>query len=136
VSTINVHRWDDPVVDGHPMAMPARSDAAETYWLPIIGPTALLCARRLVSWLDAEESIVVGLDVLAAMLGVAAGTLADSRNAPLPRTLRRLQQYGLARRTGDSPDLWVRRMWAPLTQAQVRRLPEALALAYAGAVAR
>ena len=128
--TLNVHRWDDPVVDSHPMAMGARSVAAETYWLPLIGPTPLLCARRLVSWLDIESSIVVGLDVLARMLGVHVEGLARSSKAPLPRTLRRLCQFGLARRGVDSPDLWVRRMWAPLTEAQVGRLPEALASSY------
>jgi hypothetical protein len=133
--TLVVRRWDDDVVDSHPQAMSARSVAAETYWLPIIGPTTLLCARRLVSWLDAEETVVVGLDVLAAMLGVGLRSLADAggrmgRSAPLPSALRRLCHYGLAHRSDTSPDLWVRRIWAPLTEAQVRRLPESLALTY------
>lgn len=131
LGTLVVRRWDDAVVDSHPMSMPARSDAAETYWLPIIGPTSLLCARRLVSWLDKETSIVVGLDVLAGMLGLGVQT-GRGRSAPLPRSLNRLCAFGLAQwvAAGDALDLRVRRTWAPLTQVQIRRLPEALALAY------
>ena len=45
---IPVSRLDDPVVEaiGHD----ADSDYAETYWLPVIGPSALWALRRLSAW--------------------------------------------------------------------------------------
>lgn len=124
--TLTVHRWVDPMVETHPRAMPARSDAAEFYWLPLIGPTSLLCARRLVSWLEQDAPIVVGLDVLAQMLGVTNA----GKHSVLPRTLNRLCGFGLARWRVLDAELDVRTVWAPLTERQVARLPELLVAMY------
>lgn len=123
--TLDVHRWTDPFVETHQHAMPAGDIDAELYWLPIIGPTAFLVGRRLAHWLDGTEIIVVGLDVLAKMLGVGNG---DRVGAALPRAMNRLVGFNLAR--WQRGDLGLRTTWPPLTARQFDRLPEALQLMY------
>ena len=133
--TLAVHRWTDPLVDTHPRSMPVRSDEAELYWLPLIGPTQLLCARRLVMWLDRDSSIIVGLGPLTAMLGLHDRC---GRNAPLPKAFNRLVRFKLAKwlpsTTGGAFDLALRCTWAPLSERQIDRLPELLAATYRAAL--
>ena len=47
---LKVIRMTDPVIDelGHDV----RSAYVETYWLPILGPTAIWATRRMADWLD------------------------------------------------------------------------------------
>lgn len=126
--TLSVRPWVDKVVEDHPRSMFALSDEAELYWLPFVGPTALLCGRRLVAWLDESPAIVVGIEALGSMLGVRAG----GKNSCLPRALDRLCRFNLARwQVGDSDvELLIRRTWGPLTERQVARLPAMLAALY------
>src|SRR5205814_2850739 len=44
--------WPDPVVErfGHA----PRSVYVETYWLPVLGPSATCAMRRLTAWLEVE----------------------------------------------------------------------------------
>jgi hypothetical protein len=115
----------DPVVeDGghHP-----RSQYVETFYLAILGPSALVAARRLAAWLDASpDGFTVPLAVLARQLGLGTGT---ARNAPLPKTLARLAGFGLAAVVDGTYAL--RLAFPPLTPRQVRRLPLHLATAHA-----
>lgn len=119
--TMRVEPWVDPLVDqlGHD----PRSPYCETFWLPVIGPSALWCGRRLVAWLDVDpDGTIVEVAALARQLGLGDGM---GRHAPLPRTLNRLCDFGLARRNGDG-SLQLRRRWPTLPAARVRRLPDVL----------
>ncbi len=118
---LTVVPWPDAIVErfGHA----PRSVYVETYWLPILGPSATWAMRRLIAWLDAEPD---GYELPLAELGRALGLGSGSgRNAAVTRTLSRLITFGMATPLGDA--LAVRRMLAPLTRRQVRMLPDALA---------
>lgn len=125
-TTILVRPWVDPVVDEHPLSMPVLSLDAELYWLPAIGPTAYLCARRLVGMTGralVAEPAEVELDRLAASLGVGTRGV-EGHNAPIVRTIKRLCRFGFA--VLDAQGLAVRCVWPPLTERQIDRLPESL----------
>jgi len=71
----------------------------ERCWLPVIGPAATLCVRRLGAELDAHpEGTALDLANLARDLGLREHLNAS---APLNRTLRRLSDFGLARFAGN-----------------------------------
>ena len=113
--------WHDAVVENFGHA--PRSTYVETYWLPILGPSATWAMRRLTAWLDAApEGYDLPLSDFGRELGLGAGT---GRNAAVVRTLARLVTFGMATPLGDA--LAVRVMLAPLTQRQLRQLPDALA---------
>ena len=113
--------WDDPVVEN--LGHAPRSVYVETYWLPVLGPSATWAMRRLTAWLDAApDGYDVPLAELGRELGLGAGT---GRNAAVIRTLSRLVAFGMATPLGDA--LAVRRMLAPLTRRQVQSLPGPLA---------
>jgi hypothetical protein len=116
-----VAAWRDPVVEqiGHA----PRSIYVETYWLPILGPSATWAMRRLTAWLDAEPfGYELSLAEFGRELGLGAGT---GRNAIVIRTLSRLVAFGMATPFGDA--LAVRQMLAPLTRRQIQSLPAVLA---------
>ncbi len=113
--------WADPVVErfGHA----PRSVYVETYWLPILGPSATWAMRRLTAWLEVEpDGYDVPLAGLSRELGLGPGT---GRSATLTRTLSRLVAFGMATPFGEA--LAVRRMMPPLTRRQVQSLPANLA---------
>jgi hypothetical protein len=117
---LHVHHWPDPVIDhlGHD----PRSWYTERFWLPILGPTATWLLRRFADGLDARpEGFDVETEAWAKSLGLGGGT---GRNAPFPRTVLRLCQFGAA--TRHARGLAVRRRLAPLAAHQVARLPEDL----------
>jgi hypothetical protein len=121
---LHVIPFRDPLVEhgGHD----PRSQYVETFYLAILGPSALVAARRLAVWLDASpDGFTIPLAVLARQLGLGTGT---ARNAPLPKTLARLVGFGLAAVIDDAYAL--RRAFPPLTPRQVRRLPVHLATAH------
>jgi hypothetical protein len=123
-----VVRWEDPVVEalGHDV----RSLYAETFWLPVIGPSALWMLRRL-SGLDGVE---VGLTVLSRELGLGASY---ARHAPVTRTVARLICFGLAAPVPwpEGDHLAVRVALPPLTRRQLARLPDHLQLRHREAMA-
>ncbi len=107
----------DPVVDG--LGHSAESTYSETYWLPVIGPTALWALRRLNRWLEgAPRGYPLALAPLARELGLGGGT---GRSSPVVRSLARLVCFGLAEVRGGQ--LMVRRRVPPLAHRHVRRLP-------------
>src|SRR5258708_1643665 len=86
-----VVQWHDIVVErfGHA----PRSVYAETYWLPVLGPSATWAMRRLTAWLHAEPAgYSVSLSDLGRELGLGAGT---GKNAAVIRTLARLVAFGM-----------------------------------------
>ncbi|MEW6477656.1 MAG: hypothetical protein AB1679_35875 [Actinomycetota bacterium] len=106
----------DPVVEavGHG----PRSGYVEAFWLPVLGPSAVVAARHLSARLEGSpEGVTVSLTVLARQLGLGAGT---GRNAPVIKSLARLTVFGLARSEGDVFAL--RLAFPPLARRHLRRL--------------
>ena len=117
---IHVTAWPDPVIDrlGHD----PRSAYAESFWLPIIGPSTYLLLRRLATGLDEHpDGFDLGLLDGASALGL--GTR-GGRNAPFIRAIARSIQFKLCRY--DHETLAVRRRLAPLTRHQAARLTASL----------
>ncbi len=115
--TLWVECWVDPVVDqlGHD----PRSDYVEIFWLPILGPSCTLAARRMASWLELEPGgyeLPLGPFARSLGLGEAAG-----RHAPVNRTLARLIDFGMASLGGGTFAL--RRSFPPLAARHLSRLP-------------
>ena len=113
----------DPVIEsvGHE----TRSTYAETYWLPVIGPSALWALRRLSAWVEADPTgVEVALPDLAHELGLGGGT---GRNAPLVRTLARLVVFQLAAIDESRDAVAVLRLVPPLARRHLQRLPDHLA---------
>ena len=118
---IRVTPWPDPVLDvlGHD----PRSWYAETFWLPTLGPTALLLMRHLA---DRFERTPDGVELPVADTSAALGLGArDGKTSPLLRSLGRLRQFELAC-TADEMTISVRRALPPVHRRHVRRLPAAL----------
>lgn len=94
----------------------------EFFWLPIIGPSALLTARRLVTMADTGPA-TVPLDELAGALGLGRR---HEPGSPVVRTLVRLVYFDLAAVGGDTT-FYVRRALGPLPARFRERLPASLA---------
>jgi hypothetical protein len=119
--TIRVTPWPDPVVDqvGHD----PRSSYAETFWLPVVGPSTFLLLRRLVAGFDEHPGgYDMGLLDGAQALGLGAK---GGRNAPFVRAIARSVQFKICGHH-EPGTLTVRRRLAPLTRHQVSRLAPAL----------
>ena len=118
---IRVTPWPDPVLDviGHD----PRSWYAETFWLPTLGPTALLLLRHLADRFEVDPGgIELPVADTAAALGLGPR---DGQHSPLMRSLVRLQQFELACRETEV-SIAVRRTLPPVHRRHVRRLPAAL----------
>ena len=88
-AAIRVMPWPDPVLDavGHD----PRSWYVETFWLPTLGPTALLLLRHLA---DRFESHPKGIQLQVADTAAALGLgPREGQSSPLVRSLTRLQQF-------------------------------------------
>jgi hypothetical protein len=118
---VRITPWPDPVLDA--LGHDARSWYVETFWLPTLGPTALLLLRHLADRFEEEpEGLVLPIADTAAALGLGPR---DGTQSPLVRTLHRLQQFDLA--LVEAPDaIAVRRTLPPVHRRHVRRLPVAL----------
>lgn len=115
-----VRPWRDPVIDS--LGYDARHVYVETYWLPVLGPSAVLAARRLADLLDRHPAgVSLDLVELGASLGVGTGT---GRHTQINRTLNRLVDFHLARISGD--ELEVHTTFPPLPLRLRRRLPLSL----------
>ena len=107
----------DPLVERY--GFDARSPYAETYWLGVVGPSAMWALRRLTAWLAAEPAgFELPLGPLGRELGLGVGV---GRHAPLVRSLARLVVFDLARITDVA--LAVRCTVPPLAQRHLTRLP-------------
>jgi hypothetical protein len=94
---IEIRKWVDPVNDQ--CGFDARHVYVETYWLPILGPSTVLAARRIADQLDRQPAgVSIDLVEFGASLGIGAGT---GRNTQINRTLGRLVDFGMARISGD-----------------------------------
>lgn len=112
---------NDPVIDS--IGFDVRSAYVETYWLAVLGPSAVVALRRLADWLeDRPSGIEISLEDLARTFGLGPGT---GRHAAIVRTLDRLAQFRIAGIIGDH--YAVRRMLPTLSPGYQRRLPRYLA---------
>ena len=121
IPTIAVEAWPDPVIDelGHD----PRSAYVERFWLPVLGPSTVWFLRRVADQLDQQpEGFELDLVETARSLGVG---MRGGRNSPMLKTVERSCRFGAARMHGPT-GIAVRRRLAPLTRAQVERLPEPL----------
>jgi hypothetical protein len=120
--TIHIQPWPDPVIDtlGHD----PRTPYPERFWLPTLGPTALLLLRHIADRFDrCPQGFTLCLAETSRCLGLGER---DGRSSPLARSLGRLVQFDLAANDDDGAALAVRRHVPPINRRHVRRLPPSL----------
>jgi hypothetical protein len=110
--------WEDELDAG----FDPTSSYVETYWLPILGPSATWALRRIAGWLRKAPAsgVWVPVEPLARSLGLGASA---ARNAPVRRALGRLVDFRMARIDEDRDVLVVRTVIPPLGPHAIRRLP-------------
>ena len=126
-ATLTIKPWADPVIDtlGHD----PRSRYAETFWLPTLGPTALLLLRHLADRFDRNpDGIELALADTSSALGLGQR---EGTSSPIVRTLRRLEQFDLACEDPHSDMVAVRRNVPPINPRHLRRLPHDVQAAHA-----
>jgi len=125
-ATLTIQPWPDPMLDtiGHD----PRSVYVERFWLPTLGPTALLLLRHLAHRFD-EQPGGVELAVADASQALGLGHR-EGNSSPLVRSLTRLAQFDLACDDGRGT-VAVRRNLPPVSPRHVRRLPLELQVAHA-----
>ncbi len=122
---LRVSAWDDPVVDN--LGHDPRSLYVERYWLGVLGPSTVWFIRRVADHLDREPAgFTMPLHQWARELGIG---MRQGKRSPFMRSIDRACQFGLARQLSDT-ELAVRRHMPPLTQGQLKRLPEPLQQAH------
>lgn len=120
-ATLTIKPWTDPLLDtlGHD----PRSTYVEKFWLPTLGPSAVLLLRHLATKFDEHPS---GLELPIADTSQALGLgQRDGNSSPIVRTLSRLGQFDLACDDGRGT-VAVRRNLPPINPRHVRRLPTEL----------
>jgi len=119
--TIRILPWSDPVVDtlGHD----PRAPYPERFWLPTLGPTALLLLRPLARRFDGSPG-GFNLDLAETSRCLGLGER-QGRNSPMARSLGRIVQFDLAAEQGDGV-LAVRRYVPPVNRRHIRRLPPSM----------
>jgi hypothetical protein len=126
-ASLTIRPWADPIIDtlGHD----PRSRYAETFWLPTLGPTALLLLRHLADRFDRNpEGVELALADTSCALGLGQR---EGPSSPIVRTLRRLEQFDLACQDPHSDTVAVRRNVPPINPRHLRRLPRDVQLAHA-----
>jgi hypothetical protein len=124
-ASLVVRPWLDPLIDtlGHD----PRSLYVETFWLPTLGPTALLLLRHLAAQFDrCPEGLTLPLAGTSQALGLGCR---EGTSSPLVRSLARLAQFDLACDDGRGT-IAVRRNVPPINRRHVRRLTPELQVAH------
>ncbi len=85
---LTVTAWRDPVVEGHPAAIPTCSDDALIWWTPSVGPTGMLMAHRFAAYASEGPTAWAVAD-LAATFGMRGGS------GRLVHTLTWLERFGI-----------------------------------------
>ena len=101
--------------------MSLTGDYLEFVWLPLLGPSATLVLRRFGRTLGAPDhhrTHSIGRAALAAGIGVGDG---GGRNAPIMRTLNRLERFGFIEITDDH--IRVNPTVRPVPTGMLDRLP-------------
>jgi hypothetical protein len=116
-AAVTITAWDDPLVETHGFG--PCSPYVEGVWTGVLGPSAVLCYRRLGPLVELGlHDIDIDVVDLAVSLGLGEGT---GRHAAITRTLARLVAFGVARWLPDGRYA-LRRALAPLPEHRVRRL--------------
>ena len=116
--SIQVETWHDPVVDS--LGHPATGLYCETFWLPVLGPTATWLVRMLARDLTEQPGgFETELSVIAARLGISWST---DRPSTLSRALQRCEMFGACRIARGPDTVSVRSMLAPLPRRHLARL--------------
>jgi hypothetical protein len=124
-ATLTIHPWTDPVIDT--LGYDPRSRYVETFWLPTLGPTALLLLRHLADRFDRHPgSVELTVSDTSHALGLGQR---DGTSSPIVRTLTRLAQFDLACDDGAG-SVAVRRNLPPVNRRHLRRLPQAVQAAH------
>lgn len=124
--TILVRPWEDPVLDRH--GHDPRSRYCERFWLPLLGPSAVLLVRQLADHLDANPGgFALPAEDAARSLGLGAPS---GKRSAFHRTVARLAQFRMVHHEGQDV-LLARRRLPSLTRTQVLRLPQPLQEAHA-----
>ena len=111
--------WRDPSVD--PTGHDPRSHYAESFWLPVLGPSTLWLLRHLAYRFDLEpDGFTLDLQESSAALGIRSN---GGRNNAFHRSIGRLVGFNMGRVVGEQT-LEVRRLMPWLHGGQIRRLPE------------
>lgn len=124
---LNVTRWPDRTLEtlGHSV----DSDYVETYWLPVLGPSALLLLRRLGRMAATEGVVPVNVAALAASLGLSG---AAGRHDVLGRAVHRLCRFDAAKLDDDT--LRVRTHMGPVPLHLTTKWPVFLKVQHSAAI--
>lgn len=118
-TVVVIDRLADPVIEA--AGQHVSSAYCETFWLPVIGPTALWLLRHAAAR-TADGPYAVDVEVLGKSLGVGG---AYSKSSPLHRTFDRLKRFECA--DGGWSTTWRLRTHLPqLPRRQLVRLPDVL----------
>lgn len=113
--TITATEGESPTSDSERV----RSEYVEAEWLPYLGPTALLLARRIDLALTTSNKEALGVEKVAAELGVYPDDITAA--------CHRLVRYGLATWSKRDPMLLLNRHW-PKVPAAITTPPHRRAL--------
>jgi hypothetical protein len=95
----------------------ARSSYAETFWLPVLGPSSLVLACSVTAGFDTQHgAFEITIDDQAAAIGLSPGQLR--------RVIERLISFGLAKRTPAAVVL--RTHWPVIERGALHQLPAPL----------
>ncbi len=117
--SLSIQPWPDALLDtvGHD----PRSRYAERFWLPTLGPTALLLLRHLAAQFDLHpEGIELRVSDASRALGLGDR---EGASSPIVRSLVRLESFELACSDGGTT-FAVRRNLPPANRRHLRRLPD------------
>lgn len=101
-----------------------RSYYAETFWLPILGPSTLWFLRKVAERFDTEPN-GFELDLIEASLSLGIPSK-GGRNNPFGRAIKRVVSFKMGE-TIDEQTIAIVRTMPPLHSGQVRRLTPRLA---------
>lgn len=122
-------------VDNTRVAVDPRSRYVDHFWIPTLGPTAVCLARVLMRMLARHGAVVeVQVEHLAAVLGLTdpadgKGELSEMVQRQLSDAFDKLTASDIVI-SDENGELLVRDQFPALTESQVARLPEALAMAH------
>lgn len=116
-----VRSWHDSMLAQYGRGFDPTSAYVELFWLPVVGPTAAWCYRRLslMTLASPENRAAIPALELARQLGLGHIS-SPTRHTPLARAVSRLVHYGLTRWDGD--ELEVRMLTPTLTYRQLQTL--------------
>ncbi len=119
--TLEIKSWPDPVIEA--LGHDPRSSYAETFWLPVLGPSTTWLLRHFAAHFDlAPDGYCIDVTETARSLGLGERS---GRNGPFLRSIARAIDFEMATPRGPG-QLAVRRSLPPLARRHILRLPGTL----------